>query len=238
MHIGLLMANTDESDFAQRHPKDGAKWAQVLAEVRPDWRLSVWAVKDGVFPPGPDAVDGWIISGSPASVNDPDPWVGQLMDLTRAIAAAGVPLFGASFGHQAVARALGGTVARNPGPFVLGLVETVYHSPDAWMGTGGPVALYAAHGEQVTVLPPGARVLAGNAQCPVGALAIGRAILTTQYHPEITPAFMAALCDEVTGRLPDDIVAAARASLATPPDRARMAGWIAAFFETATAARA
>jgi hypothetical protein len=25
-------------------------------------------------------------------------------------------------------------VCRNPGPFVLGRVETEYHTPDAWMG--------------------------------------------------------------------------------------------------------
>lgn len=233
MHIGLLMANTDESDFAQRHPKDGAKWATLLAEVRPDWRLSVWSVKDGVFPEGPGVVDGWIISGSPASVNDADPWVDRLMDLIRGITAAGVPLFGACFGHQAIARALGGRVGRNPGSFVLGRVETDYHAPEPWMGGGGPVGLYAAHGEQVLDLPPGARVLAGNAECPVGAFAIGGRILTTQYHPEITPAFMAALLDEVTGKLPDAVVAQARATMAAPPDRARMAGWIAAFFEQA-----
>lgn len=231
MHIGLLMANTDESAFAQARPKDGAKWARLLAEVRPDWRLSVWPVKDGVFPEGPGVVDGWIISGSPASVNDPDPWVDRLMDLIRAIAAAGVPMFGACFGHQAIARALGGRVGRNPGPFVIGRVETDYHAPEPWMGGGGLVSLYAAHGEQVLDLPQGARVLAGNAACPVGAFAIGARILTTQYHPEITADFMADLLDELEGKLPADLLAEARASMARPADRARMAGWIAAFFE-------
>lgn len=231
MHIGLLMANTDESDFAQRHPKDGAKWATLLAEVRPDWHLSVWPVKDGVFPEGPGVVDGWIISGSPASVNDPDPWVDRLMHLIRAIAAQGVPLFGACFGHQAIARALGGKVGRNPGPFVLGLVQTDEHAPEPWMGAEGPMALYAAHGEQVVDLPRGARVLSGNADCPVGAFVVGDRILTTQYHPEITPDFMAALLDEVRGKLPDAVVDGARASLVALPDRARMAERIARFFE-------
>lgn len=223
MHIALLMANTDESEFAQTRPKDGAKWARLLAEVRPDWRLSVFAVKDGVFPDTLQGVDGWIISGSPASVNDPDPWVDGLMGLIRDIAGQGVPLFGACFGHQAIARALGGTVGRNPGPFVLGLVETQYADQT--------LALYAAHGEQVTRLPEGARVLAGNAGCPVGAFAMGDHILTTQYHPEITPDFMADLLDEVTGKLPDTVVDAARASLVRAPDRAVLADQIARFLE-------
>lgn len=223
MHIALLMANTDESAFAQARPKDGAKWARLLAEVRPDWRLSVFSVKDGEFPDTLQGVDGWIISGSPASVNDPDPWVDRLMGLIRDIAGQGVPLFGACFGHQAIARALGGTVARNPGPFVLGLVDTQYDARG--------LALYAAHGEQVTILPAGARVLARNAECPVGAFAIGDTILTTQYHPEITPDFMADLLDEVAGKLPDAVVDGARASMLRAPDRAAMADQIARFLE-------
>lgn len=223
MHIALLMANTDESAFAQARPKDGAKWARLLAEVRPDWRLSVFSVKDGEFPDTLQGVDGWIISGSPASVNDPDPWVDRLMGLIRDIAGQGVPLFGACFGHQAIARALGGTVARNPGPFVLGLVDTQYDDRG--------LALYAAHGEQVTILPAGARVLARNAECPVGAFAIGDTILTTQYHPEITPDFMADLLDEVAGKLPDAVVDGARASMLRAPDRAVMADRIARFLE-------
>ena len=225
MHIALLMANTDESAFAQARPEDGAKWARLLAEVRPDWRLSVFAVKDGVFPDTLAGVDGWIISGSPASANDPVPWVDGLMALVRGIVGQGAPLFGACFGHQIIARALGGSVVRNPGDFVLGLTETRY--------ADGALALYAAHGEQVADLPPGARVLSGNADCPVGAFAIGDHILTTQYHPEITPDFMADLLDELKDRLPDDLLSRARASLARPADRAAMAGRIAAFFERA-----
>lgn len=223
MHIALLMANTDESAFAQARPKDGAKWAHLLAEVRPDWRLSVFAVKDGVFPETLDGVDGWIISGSPASVNDPDPWVDRLMALIRDIAARGTPVFGACFGHQAIARALGGQVGHNPGPFVLGLVETRYADQT--------LALYAAHGEQVIRLPPGAQVLSGNEDCPFGAFAIGRNILTTQYHPEITADFMSDLLDEVAGKLPPDVLSRARASLGRPADRAVMAEQICRFFE-------
>ncbi|MDP2087708.1 MAG: type 1 glutamine amidotransferase [Gemmobacter sp.] len=230
MHIALLMANTDESAFAQARPKDGAKWARLLSEVRPDWRLSVFAVKDGVFPDRLDGVDGWIISGSPASANDPDPWVDRLLALIRDLAGQGAPLFGACFGHQAIARALGGKVGANPGGFVLGCTQTLYHAPEPWM-VPGPVSLYAAHGEQVLALPHGARVLAGNADCAVGAFAIGPRVLTTQYHPEITEDFMADLLDELKGKLPDDVLSRARESLARPADRALMAGWIAAFFE-------
>lgn len=36
MRIAILMANTDESSFADQHPKDGEKWTALLAHQRPD----------------------------------------------------------------------------------------------------------------------------------------------------------------------------------------------------------
>ncbi len=31
MRLAILMSNTDESEFAQQHPKDGEKWQALLA---------------------------------------------------------------------------------------------------------------------------------------------------------------------------------------------------------------
>lgn len=223
MHIAVLMANTDESEFAARHPKDGAKFAALLHEVRPDWRVSVYSVKDGQFPAAGARYDGWIITGSPASVHDADAWVGQLFGLIRQIVDSGVPLFGACFGHQAIAAALGGVVGYNPAGWVFGMTETE-------MG-GQPLRLYAAHKEQVLRLPAGAVVVGGNADCPVGSFAIGRGVLTTQYHPEMTPEFIAALVQELRGQLPDAVVDRAAQSLDSVADRAAIAARIVQFFE-------
>lgn len=223
MHIAILMANTDDSAFAERWPKDGDKFASLLAGLRPGWRCSVFSVKDGHFPEGPEGFDGFLITGSPASVHDLDPWIGRLLELIRRIVAAGRPLFGACFGHQAIALAMGGTVGRNPGGWVLGLAETRME--------GRAVRLYAAHNEQVTRLPEGAEALGGNADCPVGAFRIGGQVLTTQYHPEMTPGFIAALVEELSGKLPEGVIAAARESLAERADSEWIAGRIVGFFE-------
>ena len=81
--------------------------------MRPDWEFAIYAVTVGQFSDSRNRIDGVVITGSPASVLDPDAWVERLMVLIRQIVAAGVPLFGGCFGHQAVARALGGQVERN-----------------------------------------------------------------------------------------------------------------------------
>ncbi len=134
-------------------------------------------------------------------------------------------MFGACFGHQAIAKALGGTVARNPGGWVFGLTETRME--------GAKLRLYAAHLEQVTGLPPGADPLGGNDDCPVGAFRIGQTVLTTQYHPEMTPDFAAALVAEYGPKLPAEVSRRAEASLTGAADTAAIADRIVRFFEDA-----
>lgn len=225
MHIAVLVANTDESAFAQEHPKDGAKFASLLQGLRPGWRVCSFSVKDAEFPAEADRFDGWIITGSPASVHDSDAWVGRLLGLIRQIVARGEPLFGACFGHQAIAMALGGVVGDNPGGWVFGAVDTVMEAHE--------IRLYAAHREQVLVVPVGAVVLGGNADCAVGSFGIGGRVLTTQYHPEMTHDFMTALVAEYAGKLPTEVAARAVESLAVEADRDVIAARMVRFFEEA-----
>ncbi len=231
MHIAFLDANTERATFDERHGSEMQKFRTLLEPVAPGWRYSDFPVTEGAFPEALAAFDGVMISGSPASVNDTTPWVAQLMDTIRAAVSAEIPVFGACFGHQAVAKALGGTVGYNPQGWVLGRVETANHSPAPWMEGAGPaMALHAAHKEQVTALPRGARVLAGTDSVPHGHLALGTRVFTTQYHPEITPAFMAELVDLIAPELAPEAEQAVRAALPGPLDDALMAGWIARFF--------
>lgn len=226
MHIAVLMTNTDESEFAQGHPKDGAKFTAMIHAVRPDWKVSVFSVKDGEFPADDSRFDGWLITGSPASVHDDEPWIGDLKGLIRKLDADRAPLFGACFGHQAIAEALGGTVGKNPGGWVFGLTETEME--------GKPIRLYSSHVQQVLAAPPAARVTGGNTECPIGSFAVGDHILTTQYHPEMSHDFIAALVEEYADDLPASVVAEARRSLgAGKADSREIAERIARFFEDA-----
>ena len=232
MHIALLVTNIDDSAFAARHPGDGEKFDQLLRSQRPDWRVSLFNLPQQGFPESLDTFDGFLIGGSPASVHDDAPWIARLAPLVRQIVSGGQPLFGACFGHQAIAVALGGTVARNPGGWVLGVTETTMDGAAPWMaGDGGPVRMNAAHLEQVTRLPAGATVIGGNPDCPVGSFRVGTSVFTTQYHPEMTPDFIEALVEELAPTLPPGVADRARASLNQPAERDRVAGWIVRFFE-------
>jgi len=234
MHLAILMANTDDSEFAQSHPKDGDKWIDLLSPFCGECRFSVYSVKDGEFPDDPTAFDGLIVTGSPASVNDPDPWLAKLFDLIRDCVAVKVPLFGACFGHQAIAKALGSDVVFNPNGWVFGTTATQIINLQPWMSGPEQATLHAAHVEQVAMLPPDAKCIMGNDDCPIGGFAIADRVFTTQYHPEITAEFMLALIEELAGEKSEDVIGTARRSMTKRTENARFAVWIVEFFRRST----
>lgn len=226
MRLAILMTNTDESSFAQAHPKDGQKFSELLWRVRPNWSFDVFSVKDGVFPKTLD-YDGLIITGSPASVHDGADWIAQLENLVRDAVERKIPMFGACFGHQVIARALGAQVTYNPTGWVLGKVTTEFTSDQE------QIPIYAAHKEQVTTLPQDARIVARTDGCEIAGFAIEDHVLTTQYHPEMTQAFVADLLEAFEDEIGRDVTQTAQQTLGTPTDVDALAEWIALFFENA-----
>lgn len=230
--IAILLTSTDTSDFAKRHPDDGQKFTTLLQPLRPDWRFDVISVKDGAFPASADSYDGYVITGSPASVNGPEAWVAQLMSLIREIEARRIPMFGACFGHQAIAVALGGSVTRSDKGWGLGTAPTHFDRHAPWMEPfRDHLVLFAAHQEQVQDLPEGAEILGGDEFCPVGAYRIGDHIFATEYHPEMTYGFIAELLDELDDKLDAETMARARSSLQQPAEGPFFAQWIVNFLE-------
>jgi GMP synthase (glutamine-hydrolysing) len=181
-------------------------------------------VVDGEFPAGPDDADGWLITGSKHGAYEDHAWIPQLEALIRAIRDAGKPLIGVCFGHQIIAQALGGKVEKFAGGWAVG--------PTTYDFDGDTLTLNAWHQDQVTVLPPGATVLASNAFCANAALAYGDTILTIQPHPEFgAPLIQGLITHRAPGVVPADQIAAARDRLDTPLDSTRFADRMAAFLK-------
>jgi len=230
--IGILLTSNDTSDFARRFADDGEKFRRLLQPLRPNWDFVTIAAKDGILPARTADHAGYVITGSPASVNDAAAWIDALFGFIRQLASEGRPTFGACFGHQALAAALGGKVETSPSGWGLGTAPTQFSAFAPWMTPKhDQLRLFAAHNEQVTALPAGAEILGGNATCPIGAYRIGSRIFATEYHPEMTPDFMAALIDHLGPSLDPQTLAAARASAPLATDGSIFAGWIVNFLE-------
>ncbi len=233
MHLAILMTNTDESEFAHAHPKDGEKFTDLVQALRPEWTTEVFAVKDGVFPQDISEFDGVMITGSPASVRDDAPWVAQLFDVIREIDTNAVPLFGACFGHQAIALALGGAVGRNPDGWVHGVAQVTSCAPLPWTQAPAQMALYASHIEQVTQAPAGFDVVSRGPGCRVAGFVKGSRIFTTQYHPEMSHGFICDLVEHTADYVGAEVTAQAHASLVQQADQDVFAAQLVAFFEYA-----
>jgi GMP synthase-like glutamine amidotransferase len=231
-HVGILMTATDTPPFAAEFPDDGEAFRNLLSPERPDWRFSIVYVKDNAFPERARDYDGYVITGSPATVTDDRPWIRRLLGFIREVEAERIPLAGVCFGHQAIALALDGRVERAKQGWGFGVSQTRYVRNAPWMTPAKEVVqLYTAHRDQVTALPDGAELLGGSEHCPIGSYRIGDHVFTTEHHPEMTVAFMRRLTDELAGTLDPTIIAKARKEIEAPQDSRLMARWIVQFLE-------
>lgn len=234
--VDILLMNTDRSAFAQRHPDDARKVESLLRPLRPHWNYRLWRAIDGELPSDPLAADAVVMTGSVASVTAPEPWMAPVEDLIRARHAAGRTVVGLCFGHQLIAKALGGQVGRQPQGLRLGTAWTHLRRRAAWMDPpADALRLIAAHEDQVVEPPPDAEVLGGDALCPAGLMTVGPHVLGTQYHPELSPAFLADLLDALAGRLPAEQIERARADVGDshqPLHAETFARWIVRFIES------
>ena len=193
--------------------------------------LVQYALDEGRFPDSLAECDGWMCTPSRLSTYDDIPWLADAEALHRDIVTKEARYVGICFGHQLLAQALGGTVARAAGGWGVGVQE--YDIVETLPCMDPPLArcsVLASHQDQVTAVPSDARVIATSTYCPVAGLAVGERAWTLQSHPE----FVAPLADHLlAGRVAligADRVADAHASLDRPLDRVTIARWIANFF--------
>lgn len=231
MKIGIFVTNTDVSPFALARPLDGEKFTTLLAQHRPDWDYEIFDVKSDEFPENSHDLDGILITGSPASVHDEAPWISKLCTLIRDYHSERKPMFGACFGHQIIALALGGTVSTNPNGWQHGAIENTQIAEVPWGNISKHFILYGSHKEQVTNLPPSAQTIFSSTDCKCAGFRVGNHIFTTQHHPEITPEFIADLVEEYSEALGPEITIRARKSLAKVADREKFGLLIVQFFE-------
>jgi GMP synthase (glutamine-hydrolysing) len=162
--------------------------------------LAVVSVFEGEEPPAPERVPAVVVTGSSAYVSEREPWSERAAGWLREAVLAGVPVLGICYGHQLLAHALGGRVARNPrgremGTLQVSLLPTARGDP-LLGGLPDPMTVQATHLESVVELPPGARLLAESAGDPHHVFAFGNCAWGVQFHPEfdaeVTRAYLAA----------------------------------------------
>ena len=127
---------------------------------------------------------GVIFSGGPASVTaEGSPRAPQ------AVFDSGVPILGICYGQQAMAAQLGGKVeGGHAAEFGRADVEIEAASPlfDGFWQVGKRYPVWMSHGDRVTELPEGFKVIATSENAPFAIAADeARRYYTTMFHPEV-----------------------------------------------------
>lgn len=222
MHIGILQSGHAAPAVVEAQGDYLHMYSSMLAGH--GFTFELFSVVDMVFPSGPEAADGWLISGSKHGAYEDHAFIAPLEQLIRDIVAAERPLVGVCFGHQIIAQALGGTVEKFAGGWSVGR--------QAYDIAGQTLHLNAWHQDQVTALPPGAESIGTSDFCTHAMIHYPGQALTIQPHPEFAAPAIKGLLASRAGTVPQPLQDAARAALPLPDDNADMAAQLAQFFKT------
>ena len=133
---------------------------------------------------------GVILSGSHASVTEE-----ETARAPQVVFELGVPVLGICYGMQTMAAQLGGGVeagkvrefgyaevrVRGHSRLFEGIQDRVNEKGEAFLD------VWMSHGDKVTELPPGFKVIASNPVCPIAGMADeARRFYAVQFHPEVT----------------------------------------------------
>lgn len=229
MRIGLLECDDVVGRFA--HITGG--YREMFAALLPEARFSYYAAHRGQIPGSPDECEAWVCTGSKHSVYDATGWIDALSGFIRRLNESQKRFVGICFGHQMLAHAMGGEVAKSSQGWGVGVLPVQILSQEAWMAPPRrEVRIHHMHQDQVQRLPPGAVVLGRSAHCEVGMFRVGQTMLGIEGHPEFTAQFAEALIRARAKSIGAERADAALESVGQPSDGALVGRWISAFLRT------
>lgn len=189
----LYICTRPKAYFDDPRNEDHYLWHAKAMSIDPS-RFNVLYLPDQDIPQRIEE-DIVIIGGSNKGVNDDLPWIALLEQCILQRVEEQKPLFGVCFGHQIIAKALGGKVEVGKNGPEIGVTELAFTekgvNDSLFKGIEAPFDVMQFHKDTVVELPPGdVQVLAESQNYNFQALSYGLNIKTVQFHPEMTNRIM------------------------------------------------
>lgn len=231
MKIGILQCDDVMTELQPEFGNYPAMFENLLGDIAAQWEFVTYRVLDGELPGCVDACDGYITTGSRHGVNDDLAWLAELEAFVASLVQAKKKFVGICFGHQLLAKVLGGRVELSERGWGVGMSFNQITVKKPWMDPyQASLDLIVSHQEQITQLPAEAEVLSNSRFCPYYMLQYGDHLMSVQGHPEFSKAYSSALMDRRTDRIPAPRGREGQASLQAVVDDHLMAQWIINFF--------
>jgi GMP synthase-like glutamine amidotransferase len=225
--VGLLECD----DVAGRFPDVKGGYREMFASLLPGFSFRYYAAHRGQLPASTGECDAWISTGSKYSVYDGTPWIAELAAFIRGTQDE-KPFVGICFGHQMLAHAMGGEVAKAKQGWGAGVLPLEILKNESWMEPALPqVRIQHMHQDQVVRLPEESVLLGKSDHCEVGMFRVGETMLGIEGHPEFTVEFGAALIRSRRERIGAREADRALKSLDGKADGGVVGRWIARFLE-------
>ena len=145
--------------------------------------------------------DGVIVTGSHSMVTDEEEWSRHTAGWLSDVVQRGIPLLAICYGHQLLAKALGGVSGYHPGGMEIGTAEIDLCDSvrDDLLFSDLPkhFKAHTIHSQTVLTLPEGAVRLASNSHDQNHAFRVGKNAWGVQFHPEFDKAVMDSYIEEV-----------------------------------------
>ena len=169
-------------------------------------------------------------------MNDGDKWIDELEKFVLELQRRKHPLIGICFGHQMIAKALGGKTELASQGWGAGVQNYQKILTEPWMVPNlEQFSILSFHKDQVTKLPENAVLIAQNDFCPYSAYYIGEWLISFQGHPELTKDYVRALLHHRENILGQEVLESGLKSLEQQIQPKIIAKWILNFIENGIA---
>ncbi len=216
MKIGILQCDSVRSTLSAKYGEYADMIKEAVLRIDDDATFEIYQAYKKELPTAIDECDAYIITGSRDSVFEDFPWIDNLLQFVISLNKEKVKVLGFCFGHQIIAKALGGKVERDDVGWNIGLkkfevkeqlkvivdeaLESKINKEEKdtdkaknLFGKNKSFEIIMMSKDKVKELPEKAEVLAFGTTCKYGVLQYENHFLTAQGHPEFSKEFAKAL---------------------------------------------